>query len=122
MPRRATATSFGATRGIDPVKAAKRVSAKAIAAGCDVRMVRQRMREAASRQLGVLEAIADGSLKSQFATLAGPCEVEPTAAERIRAIDTLAKYGIGTQHELTGDPDRPLTLQVAVIGGKKVTF
>ncbi|MDE2022318.1 MAG: hypothetical protein KGI71_05415 [Patescibacteria group bacterium] len=109
MPRRATSTSFGAKNGNDPVAAGRhRHPNKSLVA--DVKLIRQRYREAAAKTIPYLQDVALGN------------EEGAGHSDRIRAADLLGKYGIGTQQEveLSGNPDQPI--QFVIVGGQKVGF
>lgn len=113
----AAATSFGGTRGLDPIAAAKRVAKEHIAVGVDVRIVRQRFREAAARSLARLEKIAMGKLTIPVRTVGADGverveQAQPVIAEQLRAIESLAKYGVGTPPvEVTGPNGGPMQVQ-----------
>lgn len=93
VPKRATSTSFGALRGNTA-----RPSRSPLVN--DVRLVRQRYREAAAQTIAYLRQVALGQLDGT------------THADRLKAADLLAKYGIGTQQEVTGAGGAPLTVRV----------
>lgn len=117
MPRRATATSFGGTRGNTPKPSHSHI-------GADVRLIRQRYREAASRQLHRLEEIAAGTLaipvldddgKSLKDADGKVIKRKPNLDHQLRAMEQLGKYGIGTREEIAGDPNQPLEVTVKFV-------
>lgn len=119
MPRHKTATSYGGTRGN---KAGDQ--SKAAAKAADARLLRLRMRQAMSRQVQHLEAIADGSLRVErpFGKDAQMIVVEPDFADRIKAIATLGTFGIGTKQDVTSDEEKLAPTQTIIIGGHEVKF
>lgn len=83
------------------------------------------MRQALSRQIQNLEAIADGSarVKRPFGKDADMIEVAPDFADRNKAIATLATFGVGVKQEVSGPDDGPVQVaQVWTFGSKEVGF
>lgn len=79
--------------------------------------VRDAMRLALTDRIHVLTAIADGELVHKMKIgegeeVAGLCSASP--GDRIRALEVLAKYGVGTSDELTGTAGGPLTVLVEI--------
>lgn len=102
MPRRATSTSFGAKNGNDPVAAGRhRHPNKSLVA--DVKMIRQRYREAAAKTIPYLQDVALGN------------EEGAGHSDRIRAADLLGKYGVGVKTEIEGADGGPVQIQVAFV-------
>jgi len=71
--------------------------------------IRQMLRESLINRLDVLEAIADGRAVRRVKVGEDGAEVEtwvsPEPGDRIRALDLLAKYGLGTQKEVNLDAE-----------------
>lgn len=63
-------------------------------AGRPPSVIRERLRGSFAERIKILEAIADDP------------EVSPS--DRVKAIDMLAKYGLGTRQEVTGPDGEPL--------------
>jgi hypothetical protein len=63
--------------------------------------IRAMLRGSFSERVKILEQIADS--------------VDASAADRIKAVDMLAKYGLGTQQEVVGDPEKPQELRVCFV-------
>lgn len=85
------------------------------------------MRQALSRQIQNLEAIADGSARVHrpFGKDADMIEVAPDFVDRNKAIATLATFGIGPAPQamkLEDEDGKPIVPQVWVFGAKKVDF
>lgn len=71
------------------------------------------MRDSLAARLGIAESIADAQ--------------ETSPGDRMRALDFLAKYGLGPRnttqkHEVTGKGGEALAPQVWVVGGKELRF
>lgn len=64
-------------------------------------VIRERLRGSFDERVKILEQIAD--------------DPKATAADRIKAVDMLAKYGLGTQQEVVGDPEKPQELRVRFV-------
>ena len=76
-------------------------------------MVRAALLMAAEERLPFLIRVADG-LETRMVVSEGKLrEVQPSIAESVRAVDTMFKYGVGTQDELTGKDGEPLLLTQA---------
>ncbi len=83
------------------------------------------MRQALSRQIQNLEAIADGSARVErpFGKDADMIEVAPDFVDRNKAIATLATFGVGVKQEVSGPDDGPVQVtQQWMFGGKPVAF
>ena len=95
MPRRANATSYGGKLGNPQGRGPKPGMG-----GANPATLRLKMRNALARQIDTLESIANGTLTTTVVVRVGearyPVEVGPAINERRAAIDTLAKYGVGT--------------------------
>jgi hypothetical protein len=63
--------------------------------------VRKACTLAFEQRIAVLTAIADGT-------------EDASPSDRIKAIDVLGKYGLGTKQEIAGDPDNPVGLELIV--------
>jgi hypothetical protein len=63
--------------------------------------IRAMLRGSFSERVKILEQIADSA--------------DASAADRIKAVDMLAKYGLGTQQEVVGDPEKPQELRVRFV-------
>lgn len=88
--------------------------------------IREIMRLALVDQIPVLVDIARGDPVVKIKSADGQdtgTTVSATPGDRIRAIETLARYGLGTQVEVPTDGDgNALAPQVIVIGGREVRF
>lgn len=88
--------------------------------------VRERLREAAWQRVEVLEAIADGTPVQKMTIGEGDKAIEALVsacpADRIRAIDTMLKYGVGVNATLDAGSGDGTQRQVIVIGNVTVTF
>lgn len=63
--------------------------------------IREKMRMALDERIKIAEAIAD--------------DPEASKADRLRALDLLAKYGLGTKSEVTGEDGAPIHAGVVIL-------
>jgi hypothetical protein len=63
--------------------------------------IREAMREALADRIAIAEQIADN--------------VEASTSDRLRALDLLAKYGLGTKSEVTGEDGAPIHAGVVIL-------
>lgn len=126
MPRglkKASATSYGQPRG-NP----RGDQAVATSAAAEIARIRQKMRRSVDKRFAVLEAIADGEPVHKVKLGEGADTVEATVsaspADRIKALDTLLRYGVGTAPasvDVTSGGE-PISPQTWVFGAKPVDF
>lgn len=87
--------------------------------------IRAALRLAFDERITVLSAIADGQpvVKVKLGDDTTESWVSATPADRLKALDLMAKYGLGTQVEESVDGDgQPLRRQVLVVNGVAVEF
>ena len=88
--------------------------------------IREHLRGSFAERVKVLESIADGEPIVRVRLPDGSeseSRISASPADRIRAIDMLAKYGLGTQVEVPVDKDgEEVEAQVIIIGGRTVRF
>lgn len=89
-------------------------------------MLRELLRGSFAERLAVLEAIADGQPIVRVRLPDGSeseTVVSASPADRLRALDLMAKYGLGTQMGLPmNGAGEEVPAQVIVIGGREISF
>ena len=112
MPRRASATSYGGSHGNDPRLGDKHAAAVKGGAANHPATLRLKMRNALAKRIDKLADIADGRGSAPMMTKDGPVEMPPSFGDQLRALDTLAKYGVGTQQEHMGKDGGAINVRV----------